>query len=72
MSSLISDVVTGAMTPETVNAACNATGKLLKMVELEHKFLTNPERPARDMTVAFESRTDRPLVGSGNAVEARA
>ena len=64
MSSLISDVVTGAMPPETVNAACNATGKLLKMVELEYRLMTDPERPMREMTVAFESRTDRPLLKS--------
>jgi hypothetical protein len=38
MSAMMSDVVTGAMTPDVVNAACNAGGKLLKIVEMQLKY----------------------------------
>lgn len=55
MSSLMSDVIAGKLTPGTTNAACNAGGKLLKMVELEHKYATSPERPPRTLSVAFET-----------------
>lgn len=35
MSTMMSDVVSGRVTPATCNAACNAGGKLLKVVELQ-------------------------------------
>ena len=54
MSSLMSDVISGSVTPEVTNAACNACGKLIKMVELEYKFGTEPKRPARELSVAFD------------------
>lgn len=38
MSMLIGDIVSGRIDPKTANAACNAGGKLLRIVELEHKF----------------------------------
>jgi hypothetical protein len=60
MSSMMSDVIRGALTPDVTNAACNAAGKLLKMVELEYKFLTSPERQPRRMSVAFEDRRELP------------
>lgn len=50
----MSDVIRGALTPEVTNAACNAGGKLLKMVELEYKYATDPERRSRRLQVAFE------------------
>ena len=42
MSGLMSDVLAGSVTPDVANAVCNAGGKLLKMVELEYKFATEP------------------------------
>lgn len=38
MSALMSDLVMGAMTPDVGNATCNAGGKLLKVVEMQHKY----------------------------------
>ena len=43
MSALMSDVITGRVTPSVANAACNAGGKLLKVVEMSHRYgLTGP------------------------------
>lgn len=38
MSALITDLVSGATTPQIGNAICNAGGKLLKVVELEQRY----------------------------------
>ena len=56
MSSVMSDVIAGRITPNITNAACNAGGKLLKMVDLEYKYGTDPERGkgSRTLTIAFE------------------
>jgi hypothetical protein len=54
MSALMTDVIRGSISPEVTNAACNAGGKLLKMVELEYKYMTEPDRRNRDLDVAGE------------------
>lgn len=55
MSALMSDVISGAVTASVTNAACNAGGKMLKMVELEYKYATRPKAVANPiLTVAFE------------------
>ena len=38
MSALMSDVLSGRVMPLIANATCNAGGKLLKAVELQHKY----------------------------------
>lgn len=38
MSALMTDIVTGAISPGVSNAVRNAGGKLLKLVELEYKY----------------------------------
>jgi hypothetical protein len=38
MSALMSDLISGAVTPDIGNATCNAGGKLLKVMELQHKY----------------------------------
>lgn len=38
MSALMTDLITGCITPEIGNATCNAGGKLLKIVEMQHKY----------------------------------
>ena len=38
MSAIMTDVIEGTMTPVVANAAVNAGGKLLKMVELQLKY----------------------------------
>jgi hypothetical protein len=52
MSALMTDVIRGSLSPEVTNAACNAGGKILKMVEMEYKFATNPERRNSSMQMA--------------------
>lgn len=43
MSALMSDLIDGRVEPGVANAACNAGGKLLRVVELQMKFGTTPE-----------------------------
>jgi hypothetical protein len=38
MSALMSDVISGAVTPQIANAVCNAGGKMLKVVEMQHRW----------------------------------
>jgi hypothetical protein len=38
MSCLITDVLTGALAPGVCNAAVNAGGKLLKVVEMQYRY----------------------------------
>jgi len=38
MSALMSDLIDGRVTPSVGNAACNAGGKLLKVVEMQYKY----------------------------------
>lgn len=38
MSALMSDLISGRITPGVGNAACNAAGKLLKIVEMQYKY----------------------------------
>ena len=40
MSSLMSDLIEGKIAPQIGNAACNAGGKLLKVVEMQYKYGT--------------------------------
>ena len=40
MSALMGDIISGRVTPGVGNAACNAGGKLLRIVEMQHKFGT--------------------------------
>lgn len=54
MSALMTDVIRGSLNPDVTNAACNAGGKLLKMVELEYKFATTPDKRNRSLSVAGE------------------
>ena len=39
-SAMIGDVLSGAISPGVTNAACNAGGKLLKVVEMQQKYGT--------------------------------
>ena len=38
MSAVMSDVISGSLSPDVANAACNAGGKLLKVVEMQYKY----------------------------------
>lgn len=54
MSSLMSDLISGKVTPQIGNAVCNAGGKLLKIVEMKHKYgsATAGEVQQPDLTLA--------------------
>ena len=47
MSALMSDVIDGRVTPSVANAACNAGGKLLKVVEMSYKYGSNDKKNRR-------------------------
>lgn len=54
MSSLMSDLIEGRITPNVGNATCNAGGKLLKVVEMKYKYGTNnKEGEPRSLTLAI-------------------
>lgn len=38
MSALLTDTIAGRIDPQVSNAACNISGKLLKVVELQYKY----------------------------------
>ena len=38
MSAIMSDLIDGSIDPKTSNAVCNAAGKLLKVVEMRHRY----------------------------------
>jgi hypothetical protein len=38
MTALLSDTVTGRVQPQRANATCNVAGKIIRMVELQHKY----------------------------------
>lgn len=55
MSAMMGDIISGRVTPAVGNAACNAGGKLLKIVEMQYKYGTqNGNQGNRTITLAVE------------------
>lgn len=53
MSALMSDVLANRIPADTANAACNAGGKLLKVVEMQYRHgARNGSAPATQLTLA--------------------
>jgi hypothetical protein len=55
MSALMSDLIDGSVTPGVGHAVCNAGGKLLRVVELEHRYGSReaePQQPRRTLVLA--------------------
>lgn len=52
MSALMSDVIEGRIGPDVANAACNAGGKLLKIVEMQYKYASSPSTQAPSLQLA--------------------
>lgn len=52
MSALMSDIIAGRVTPQVGNAACNAGGKLLKVVEMQYQYGTKGDQGDRTLTLA--------------------
>lgn len=65
MSAIMSDVIVGRISPAVGNAACNAGGKLLKMVEMQHRYgrpASGSAREPRVITLAG-AEDDQPQIG---------
>lgn len=45
MSALMSDVLEGRISTDVANAACNAGGKLLKVVEMQYRYGAKASEP---------------------------
>lgn len=61
MSSLMSDLIDGRVTPSVGNATCNAGGKLLKVVELQYKYGTRgPGAGEKTLVLALEEGGELP------------
>ncbi len=53
MSAMMSDIISSRITPAVGNAACNAGGKLLKVVEMQYKYGTqNGGKSSRTLNLA--------------------
>lgn len=53
MSAMMSDIISSRITPAVGNAACNAGGKLLKVVEMQYKYGTqNGGSESRTLSLA--------------------
>lgn len=50
MSGMIEDVLTGELKPDVVNAACNAAGKMLKMIEMQMQYASREDRDLLQVT----------------------
>ena len=67
MSALMSDLIEGRVTPNIGNAACNAGGKLLKVVEMQYRYgTTGKDGVKRTLTLALESSEESASNVSGN------
>ena len=58
MAALMSDVLEGRVSPVVANAACNAGGKLLKVVEMQYRYGKAP--PIEAQTPYLELASPRP------------
>ncbi len=52
MSILMSDLISGRATPQVGNAVCNAGGKLLKIVEMQHQYGTKRQDDKPDIVLS--------------------
>ena len=58
MSAMMSDIVESRITPQTGNAACNAGGKLLKVVEMQYKYGTQGKGNNRVLELTVEEDSE--------------
>ncbi len=54
MSALLSDVIAGRISHRVAASACNAGGKLLKVVEMQYKYGSNGEQPGQKVLKLVE------------------
>lgn len=55
MSSLMSDLIDGRVTPSIGNATCNAGGKMLKVIEMQYKYGTQGPGQQKTLILAVGS-----------------
>ena len=61
MSSLMSDLIRGDVTPQVGNSVCNAGDKLLKIVSMQHRYGTTREGDeTKILTLSNDRETRRP------------
>jgi hypothetical protein len=54
MSALMSDLLTGKVTPQVANGVVNAGGKMLKAVELEQRYGTDRDGQTKSLRLVHE------------------
>ena len=64
MSALISDVLEGRVTPGICNAACNAGGKLPKVVDMQQRYGQLDGNNAREL-ILFPEENKMPALTNG-------
>jgi hypothetical protein len=73
MSSLISEVLSGDLSPAVCNAAVNASGKLLKVVEMQHRYgVPAGDSMAKELVLYPPAATADPEAEARAAAAARA
>ena len=58
-AALIGDIMTGDVKEKAANAACNAMGKLLKIVDMQHRYSNAPGEPPKPLILADPNDTSR-------------
>jgi hypothetical protein len=54
MSSVMSDVIDGRLSPPVANAVCNAGGKLIKIVEMQYKYAGKPSQAVEQVPPSLQ------------------
>ncbi len=55
MSLLMSDLISGRVSAQVGNAVCNAGGKLLKIVEMQHRYGTPEGQQPKEKIITLAS-----------------
>lgn len=58
-AALIGDIMTGDVKEKTANAACNAMGKLLKIVDMQQRYSNTPGEQPKPLILADPNDTSR-------------
>lgn len=66
MAALLADTIAGRIQPAQANASCNVAGKLIRMVELQHKY--GKPVPGSEMRL-LELTPIAPAVAEGKSVQ---
>lgn len=55
MSALMTDIISGRVSPQVGNAVCNAGGKLLKIVEMQYRYGTPEGQQPKEKVITLAS-----------------